>query len=76
LIRSYETDALKLFDVAKDPGERRDLAREMPEKARELDKLLTDYLLAIDAQMPKPNPNYDPARPTETLRGGKRKAGK
>jgi len=30
LIRVYETGALKLFNVAKDPGERHDLAQEMP----------------------------------------------
>ena len=40
LIRAYETGALKLFDIAKDPGERHDLAREMPEKAKELDRRL------------------------------------
>ena len=35
--------------------------------------LLTDYLLAVDAQMPKPNPNYDPSKRAETTRdrGGK-----
>jgi hypothetical protein len=46
----------------------------MPDKAKELNQRLTDYLLAVNAQMPKPNPNYDATRPTETKRGGKRKA--
>ena len=73
LIRVYETGALKLFDLAKDPGERHDLAAQMPDKARELNERLTNYLLAVNAQMPKPNPGYDPTKPTETKRGGKRK---
>ncbi len=34
LIRVYETGALELFNIAKDPGERRDLAREMPDKVK------------------------------------------
>jgi arylsulfatase A-like enzyme len=74
LIRAYETDALRLFNIAKDPGERHDLAQEMPDKAKELNQRLTDYLAAVNAQMPKPNPNYDPTKPTEVRRGGKRKA--
>jgi arylsulfatase A len=75
LIRAYETGVLRLFNIAKDPGERHDLAQEMPDKARELNRRLTDYLVTVSAQMPKPNPNYDATKPTETKRGGKRKAG-
>lgn len=76
LVRVYETSALRLFNLAKDPGERHDLAREMPDKVRELDQRLTSYLLAMNTQMPKPNPDYDAGKPTETRRGGKRKADK
>jgi arylsulfatase A-like enzyme len=73
LVRVYETGALALFNIAKDPGERRDLAREMPDKVQEMNQRLTDYLLAVNAQMPKPNPNYDASKPAETTRdrGGK-----
>jgi arylsulfatase A len=73
LIRIYETGALKLFDIAHDPGERHDLAAEMPDKAKALNQRLTDYLAAMSAQMPKPNTNYDLSKPTEMRRGGKRK---
>ncbi|MCX7045024.1 MAG: sulfatase [Candidatus Sumerlaeota bacterium] len=69
LIRVYETGALRLFNIAQDPGERHDLAQKMPDKAKELNQRLTDYLSAMNAQMPKLNPNYDPAKPTETKRG-------
>ena len=73
LIHVYETGALRLSNIAKDPCERRDLAREMPDKAKEMDARLTAYLAAVHAQMPKPNPNYDPTKPSETTRdrGGK-----
>jgi len=73
LIRAYETGAGKLFDVAKDPGERRDLAAQLPEKAKELNQRLMDYLTAMNAQLPKLNPNCDPTKPTETTRGGGRR---
>jgi len=42
----------------------------MPGKAGELNRRLTDYLASINAQMPKPNPDYDPNKPTEVKRGG------
>ena len=76
LVRVYETGALKLFNIAKDSGERHDLAAEMPDKVKELNQRLTAYLAAVNAQMPKPNPNYDATKPTEIKRGGKRKAEK
>lgn len=77
LFRFYETGAHKLFHIIRDPGERHDLAGEMPEKAGELDHRLSGYLKAMNAQMPKPNPNYNATTPTQIKRGGgKRKAGK
>ncbi len=73
LIRIYETGTLKLFNIAHDPGERRDLAQDMPDKVQELNRLLTDYLAAVSAQMPTPNPNFDPTKPaTSPERKGKR----
>ena len=40
---------------------------------KELNQRLTLYLTAMNAQLPRPNPNYDPSKPTETQRGGGRK---
>lgn len=75
LIHVYETGALKLFNLANDPGERRDLAALQPEKVKELEACLMTYLKTVNAQLPKPNPNHDPNKPSETKRpGGKRKA--
>ncbi len=76
LVRFYETDSLTLFNLAKDPGERHDLAKEMPDKVKDLNQRLTSYLTAVNAQMPKPNPNYDATKPAQTKRGGNRNAEK
>ncbi len=75
LVRIYETGKLHLYNIAQDPGERRDLASEMPDKTKDLDRRLTVYLDSVHAQMPVPNPNYDPTKPADAPRGGgKRKA--
>lgn len=76
LVRVYATGALKLFDLAKDPGERRDLAQELPDKVRELDARLSDYLTAVCAQMPAQNPNYDPTKPSAATQERKGKEGR
>lgn len=77
LIRVFETEEPKLFNLSKDPGERNNLADKQPEKVAELDKRLTDYLTVVNAQMPTLNPNHDPSvkansLPGETRGGGNR----
>ncbi len=61
------------IEFRNDPGERHDLAAEMPHKARDLNQRLTNYLLQVRAQMPQANPNYDPSKNTDSRTGGKRK---
>ena len=77
-VRVYETGGVELFDIAKDPGERQDLAQRMPDKARELDQRLSEYLALVKAQMPVPNPDYDPSKATPSTQEhkGKGKGGK
>ncbi len=70
LVRIYETAALRLFNIAKDPGEQHGLANEMPEKSRELNQRLTDYLTKVNAQMPEPNPNYNAINSANAKRRG------
>jgi len=75
LIRVYETGARRLFDIAKDPGERHDLAQERPDKVKALDQRLTEHLEAVHAQMPQANPNFEATGATvPDKRGKKRKA--
>lgn len=75
LIRFYESDEVLLFNLAEDIGEQRDLAEEMPDRAAELSRRLDEYLEALDAQMPVPNPDYDPDKPPQSTRGGGRRGG-
>jgi len=70
---AYETGALRLFNIAKDPGERRDLATENAGKSQRAGSTADGILAAVSAQMPTPNMNYDASRPTQTKQGGKRK---
>ena len=64
LLEAYEDGQLELYDLRKDLSEQHDLAKEMPERAAELKRLLHDWRVAVGAKMPTPNPNYDPkARP-------------
>jgi len=60
LIEYYEDGSLALYNVEDDPGESKDLAQAMPEKAAEMAKQLADWRVSVDAQMMTPNPDYDP----------------
>jgi len=61
LIEFYEEGRAELYDLENDVGEKHDLAPQMPEKVESLRKMLHQWLESVDAQMPVPNPDYDPA---------------
>jgi arylsulfatase A-like enzyme len=61
LIEYYEDGRAELYDLDSDIGETNDLAARMPEKVEELRKMLHEWLGSVDAQMPVPNPSYDPS---------------
>ena len=46
------------YKLSRDLGEKNDLAAKMPDKAAELKTMLHDWLKAVDAKMPTPNPRY------------------
>jgi uncharacterized sulfatase len=75
LVRSYETGELRLYDLAADLGETRDIAKEQAPLVVELDRRLSEYLKAVGAQMPAENASYDPAKakPFEERKGGRKK---
>jgi hypothetical protein len=54
LIRHYEDGTTQLYDLKNDLGETRNIASEMPEKTKELDIMLSKWLIGIGARMPKP----------------------
>ena len=73
LLHYYEDDRVLLFDLSKDLSEQRDLAAAMPAKAAELKAALAAYLAAVGAQMPTPNPRYDPSKARQDRRQGGQK---
>lgn len=57
----YEDGGIELYNLKEDPGERKNLALEMPEKTRELYSLLSEWKESTSAPVPsEPNPDYDP----------------
>jgi arylsulfatase A len=62
LIEFYEDGKRELYNLKEDVGETNDLAEKMPEKAKELYEKLKGWRAAVDAQMPTPNPDYQPPK--------------
>jgi hypothetical protein len=75
LIKFYEDNKLLLFDLSKDLRESNNLATKMPEETKSLHKDLNEYLTAIQAQLPTPNPKYDPNQKPTLLKKGGNKGG-
>jgi uncharacterized sulfatase len=64
LVEHFEGGRVELFDLATDPGERRDLAAERPDRAAVLKERLAKWRAAVGAALPSPNPQpVDPFGP-------------
>jgi arylsulfatase A-like enzyme len=61
LIEHYEDGRVELFDLARDPGETRDLARAEPERAADLKVRLAAWRKEVGAQENAPNPKFEAA---------------
>ena len=68
LVEFHEDQSVQLFDLAKDLGEQTDLAAAMPKQVDALRKQLHQWRESVAAQMPTPNPNYDPKRAADQKR--------
>jgi arylsulfatase A-like enzyme len=62
LIEFFEDSHVELYNLKSDISETKDLAAEQPDKARELRDLLATWRKSVGAQLPTPNPDYDPKR--------------
>jgi len=62
LIEYFEDNHVELYNLKDDLSETKDLAAAMPEKAEELRKKLAAWRQKVGAQMPTPNPDYDPEK--------------
>ncbi|PQO43913.1 sulfatase [Blastopirellula marina] len=63
LIRRFEPhpsypDIFELYNLKEDIGESQNLAEQMPEKVKELDALIDQFVQETGALYPKPNPDY------------------
>ncbi|MHC1763696.1 MAG: sulfatase [Verrucomicrobiia bacterium] len=58
LIDFFEDGRLELFNLKEDPGEKRNLAADLPQKAEALRTKLEAWRRSQDAQMMSPNPDY------------------
>ncbi|MDP6357176.1 MAG: sulfatase-like hydrolase/transferase, partial [Planctomycetota bacterium] len=52
----------RLYNLREDIGENKNLAADHPEKVKEMDRLIEDYIAAAKVVVPLPNPNFDPAK--------------
>jgi arylsulfatase A-like enzyme len=73
--RIASNQAVELYDLAADIGERRNLANGNPSKRDELLGDLFAWFASADALLPtEPNPRFDPdAKPVRASKGGKKK---
>jgi len=60
LIKWYEDNRVELYNLRKDIGEQNDLAAKDPRRARTMERMLDEWLTDVNAQMPTPNPDYQP----------------
>ena len=60
LIEFFEDDSLELYNLLEDPAESKNLVGSDPEKLGELHRDLVAWRESVGAQMPTPNPHYDP----------------
>ncbi len=52
----------RLYNLREDIGENNNLAAAHPEKVKEMDQLIEDYIAEANVVVPKPNPNFDPVK--------------
>jgi arylsulfatase A-like enzyme len=61
LVEDYEAGFLELFNLARDPGERENVAAREPERARGMREKLADWRRRVGAQECRLNPHFDAA---------------
>jgi arylsulfatase A-like enzyme len=66
LIEFLDDNHVELYNLREDIGEQHDLAASQPAKTEELRARLHAWRKEVGAQMPAPNPNYDPNKPQFT----------
>ena len=65
LIHFFEDDHVELYNLSKDLSETTDLAKQELKRATDMRQRLEQWRMAVGAQLPTPNPAYDPAKGKE-----------
>jgi hypothetical protein len=65
IVMIFADGALELYDLEKDLSESDDLATKLPGVASELHQQLILWRKQVGAQLPQPNPDFDPKRALE-----------
>jgi len=66
LIEFLNDGTLELYNIREDIPEEKNLAGQFPDMKKQLHERLVAWKAAVNAQLPKPNPNYDPKKPEYT----------
>ncbi|GAA5509049.1 sulfatase [Novipirellula caenicola] len=74
LIEVFGRQPLELYDLSSDIHEDTNLVDEKPEKAKLLYKKLVAWRKSVGAQLPTPNPQFNPGKTTGQIRNGKLRA--
>ena len=62
LIEFFNDMHVELYNIREDIGEKNDLAASLPQKSNEMRERLNAWQVDVAAQMPTPNPQYDPSK--------------
>ena len=58
LIKFYHYEKVELYDLKNDPSESKDLSRQYPKIAKDLESKLLMWQRRMKAKFPRPNPDY------------------
>jgi arylsulfatase A-like enzyme len=76
LMEFFEDGRLELYNLKDDIGESKNLAKEMPDKTKELHAKMLAWRAEIKAPMPTPNKEMKPLADSKEGKGGKKGKGK
>ncbi len=62
LVEYYDEEQAELYDLRKDPSERRDLATQLPQRVAKMRAALAAWRSSVHAQDNRPNPDFDPVK--------------
>jgi arylsulfatase A-like enzyme len=65
LIAFFEDSRLELYNLKDDPEEKTNLVPSNPAKAEDMRRQLAAWWMEVRAQLPTPNPDFDPTRDAE-----------